>query len=699
MESKNTISVLLIDDEVDESIIIGALLSNVATQSYEMCWRTDRHSAMEALSAGSFDICLLDYRLGNESGLDLLKVIIETTRNLPVIFLTGVGGHRIDLEAMRAGAADYLSKDKLDSEILERSIRYSIQTARANEALRKSHDELEARVRERTEELSTANEALRLNVERLRLAHKAAGAGAWEWDLITNEIVWSEELWPLYGLEPQGCKPSCEAWRDTIHPDDREQSGRLMLEAALSGVPMTVEWRVVWADGKEHWLRSTGMPLHDSHGRPVKYVGFVQDVTCRKLAEDILRVSEQRFRAFVQASAQAIYRMSPDWSVMYELYSRDSINDTEAADRTWLERYIHPDDRSKVMLAISEAVENKSIFDMEHRVLRPDGSPGWTRSCAIPLRDGTGAIVEWFGAASDITGRKQMQDELQKSRDQLEMRVKERTADLESANKKLRLVSSQLIEAQEKERQRLACDLHDSIGQTLAALKFRMEHVINTLEQRKYTQAQQLISEFIPVLRHSIDETRTICMGLKPMLLYDYGVLAALQWYREQLMKIYPRTHIEVETEISEEDISIDLKTTIFRIAQEALNNACRHSQAEWVDLRLIGNGGTIEFEISDEGIGMDLTSILKSSAGKSLGLIGMQERAELTGGQFSLRSAPGEGTTVRVFWPSESGAGAVSQSLALAPQASAPPDLTPSGSGTDKRVQQARGKGVYAKF
>jgi signal transduction histidine kinase len=135
-------------------------------------------------------------------------------------------------------------------------------------------------------------------------------------------------------------------------------------------------------------------------------------------------------------------------------------------------------------------------------------------------------------------------------------------------------------------------------------------------------------------------------------MLDKMGVLATLEWLRRECMKFYPERHIELEAGIAEEEIPETLKINIFRIAQEALNNIAKHSRAEWVDISLSKKADSIELAVSDDGVGMDLELILRTSTAMSLGLTSMRERAELTGGSFGIESTPGEGTTVRASWP-----------------------------------------------
>jgi signal transduction histidine kinase/CHASE3 domain sensor protein len=130
-------------------------------------------------------------------------------------------------------------------------------------------------------------------------------------------------------------------------------------------------------------------------------------------SNESLREGEQRLRAYVLATADVIYRMSPDWSEMFQLQGQEFLSDTSEADRGWLEKYIYPDDQAHVLEVIHAAIRNQSTFELEHRVRRADGTVGWTFSRAIPLLGSHGAVTEWFGAASDVTDRKQAELKLQ----------------------------------------------------------------------------------------------------------------------------------------------------------------------------------------------------------------------------------------------------------------------------------------------
>lgn len=160
-------------------------------------------------------------------------------------------------------------------------------------------------------------------------------------------------------------------------------------------------------DGTRRWFAPYPTPMFDDQGKVVGGINMLLDITERKHAEQDLREREARFRAFLMATSEAIYAMSADWSEMRYLDGKDFIPDTGDPSRFWLAKYIHPDDQASVMGAIQEAIRTGSTFELEHRVIRTDGSLGWMVSRAVPLFDAQGRIKEWFGAAKDVTERKQ----------------------------------------------------------------------------------------------------------------------------------------------------------------------------------------------------------------------------------------------------------------------------------------------------
>ena len=150
----------------------------------------------------------------------------------------------------------------------------------------------------------------------------------------------------------------------------------------------------------------------DENGEVIGVFAAARDITERKRAEEALRESEKRFRALVTASSEMVYRVSPDWSEMLYLYGRGFLANTESPNRTWLQEYVPPEDQPHVMAVINEAIRTKSIYELEHRVRLADGRLGWIFSRAVPMMDANGEIVEWFGAASDITKRKKVEEAL-----------------------------------------------------------------------------------------------------------------------------------------------------------------------------------------------------------------------------------------------------------------------------------------------
>lgn len=192
--------------------------------------------------------------------------------------------------------------------------------------------------------------------------------------------------------------------RPLLHITNRLDYPQLAEEAArVFDTLQAMEREVRGMDGRDYIVRVH--PYRTTQDRIEGAVMTFFDISNWRAAEQALRASEERLRLFVSAVSDTLYKMSPDWRIMHSLQGKTFLADTDKPNPDWLEMYIPTDEQPRVKSVIAEAIANKTVFELEHRVIRGDGEIGWTFSRAIPLLDDDGNIVEWFGAATDITGR------------------------------------------------------------------------------------------------------------------------------------------------------------------------------------------------------------------------------------------------------------------------------------------------------
>ncbi|HTS30888.1 MAG TPA: CHASE3 domain-containing protein [Bryobacteraceae bacterium] len=264
-------------------------------------------------------------------------------------------------------------------------------------------------------------QAISRSAERLRLALDTAGAGTWEWDPATNENVWSEELWKLYGLEPHSVTPSYEAWRDAVHPDDRPRAEEVVARAARNGTELTVEFRVRGAGPTTRWLLSRGGPLADERGLPARFVGIVLDITPRKLAEEALRAREQDLRHFAEFAPVAIAmfdremrylavsrRFREDYGLTGEVAGCSHYDVFPEMPEPW--REIH-------RRCLAGAVERHP----GERFVRSDGTEQWVRWEIQPWYQAGGTIGGIILFSEDITAARRSEDALRQVSEQRRM--------------------------------------------------------------------------------------------------------------------------------------------------------------------------------------------------------------------------------------------------------------------------------------
>lgn len=223
---------------------------------------------------------------------------------------------------------------------------------------------------------------------------------------------------------------------------------------------------------------------------------------------------------------------------------------------------------------------------------------------------------------------------------------------LRESEGRLRILSSQLLTIQENERREIARDLHDGIGQMLTAIKFKIEDILHSNNKKEIKNKEADLQSLIPMIRESIEEMRRIQTNLRPSILDDIGIIATLKWFSREFTKVYTNFKIIMVFEIEEEAIPSFLKIVIYRIIQEAFNNIAKHSGADLIRVLLKKVDSKINLEIEDNGRGFDVQNAFSAeNILKGVGLNGMRERAELSGGTLTIESIIGKGTLIKVSW------------------------------------------------
>ena len=234
-----------------------------------------------------------------------------------------------------------------------------------------------------------------------------------------------------------------------------------------------------------------------------------------------------------------------------------------------------------------EDLSDCQLCEMEFRIIHRDGRERWIGHACRPVLDAQGQMLGRRASDRDITERKQAEEELRKSRDELGLRVQERTAELLQINETLRNLSSKLMSVQENERKRVALEVHDVLGSSLSAIKFKAEEAVFHLPQDGPLNISKPLEALITLVQDTIEKARRIQADLRPPHLDDLGIVATLSWFCRRFKTIYPGIEVGQTVTIREEEVPDHLKIAIFRITQEAMNNIGKHARADSVYLGL----------------------------------------------------------------------------------------------------------------
>jgi len=412
-------------------------------------------------------------------------------------------------------------------------------------------------------------------------------------------------------------------------------------ENVCNGNKGQIEFQIIGLRGTRRWMETHAVPMRDNSTGQTVQLAVTRDVTARREAGEKLRRSEEELRALADSIPQLAWMANPEGHVFwynrgwYE-YTGTTQDQMEAGG--WLA--VHdPNVLPRVLEKWNESVRTGTPFEMEFPLRGADGEFRWFLTRVSPFRDQDGKVTRWFGTNTNIDEQQQLLRSLSEARDQLEKRVEKRTAQLATANESLRDLSARLLKVQDEERRRLARELHDSVGQILAALSMNIS-AVQSQSHKLDSQGAAAVAENVQLLEQVSREIRTISHLLHPPLLEIAGLASAIRWYVDGFSE---RSKIKVDLEIPSDfgRLPDDVELAVFRITQECLTNIHRHSGSATAAICIQQKGNRLTVQVRDDGKGIPPEKqweLIESSQG-GVGFGGMRERVRQLGGTLKIQS------------------------------------------------------------
>ena len=478
-------------------------------------------------------------------------------------------------------------------------------------------------------ERKQAQEELHESEERFRLAAQAGKMFAYEWDAATDKIVRSEGVRQILGVDA-GAHITGQEILTMVPPEDRARLIAAIAQLSPEEPHLRISYRMVRSNGSVIWVERTSRAYFDEHGRMLRMVGMIADITERKRQEAVLRESEERFRLVADTAPTLIWMSGTDKLCTYfnKLWLDFTGRSMDSELGNGLVKGVHPEDLQRCLETYTRSFDRREKFRMEYQLRGYDGEYRWILDIGVPRFNADGSFAGYIGSCIDVTENK--------------------LAEATLAN-----VSRKLIEAQEQERMRIGRELHDDIGQRLALLAVELQQL------REHALTMPRVRSRIGKLQKQVSEvardTQSLSHELHSAKLQYLGLAAAMRGFCREFGE---RQKVEVDFKAHDlpSALSSDISLCLFRVLQEALHNSAKHSGVRHFEVRLWGTSDEIHLTVKDSGMGFDREAA-KESPG--LGLISMEERLRLVKGTLSIESRLKRGTTiharVRVGWASDS--------------------------------------------
>ena len=482
-------------------------------------------------------------------------------------------------------------------------------------------------------ERKRTEDALRESEQRLRQLAGHVAEVLWIGDSKAQRTLYVNPAYErIWGRTCESLYRDMRSFIDAIHPEDRQRFLDTFEAKAQNHICAETDYRVIRPDGSTRWIRNRSYPVRNAAGEVYRFVVTAEDITERKRAEEDSRRSEAYLAESERLSHIGTWALKiPSreiifWSQeQYRIHGFDPGKGLPTSEA--VRARIHPED-SAVLWTINQALSERKDCDVNYRILLPDGTVRYIHCLGRPVVNQAGEM-EFSGRSMDVTERKLAEDALQRSLEQV------------------RALAARVESVREEERTRLARQIHDDLGQAWTGIKMDVSSLLHHPPVRRQERARRR-QAILALIDDAIDSIRKMATELRPGILDDLGLAAAVEWAAEEFAA---RTGTKCALELPRGDLAIDSEaaTALFRILQEALSNIARHAEATQFSVRLAESEGGICLEVRDDGKGFNEAQL---APGRSLGFLGMRERALLLGGQLTIRSSPGEGAAVTVCIP-----------------------------------------------
>jgi PAS domain S-box-containing protein len=473
---------------------------------------------------------------------------------------------------------------------------------------------------QRVQRRQTEAELVRYS-EQLRMAMESGKSVGWETDFESQRSTWFGDLPAMFGISAETYNPDAKEFYDYVHTEDRQRVAQSVQEAKRNHTLFSEEFRVGPNDQGKHWFVSRGKFLYGKNGEAKRMIGLATDITELKEIQKQLRESELRFRLVANTAPVMIWMSDSEKSRNY--FNQPWLDFTgrpmEAElGNSWSEG-VHPEDLPRCLGTYTEAFDRRESFQMEYRLRRHDGEYRWLFDLGVPRFHPDGSFAGYIGSCVDVTERK-------------------------LAEVALRGVGRKLLEAQEQERTRIARELHDDISQRIALLSGMLEGIRENLSDHADDTSTR-----IKEVHESLNKIGTDIHGMSHRLhsskLEYLGIVKAAQGFCQEL-SAQQGVEIDFRQANVPPKLPKEVSLCLFRVLQEALQNAVKYSGVRHFTAELRGNPDEVRLTVSDCGTGFDMDQAL---ARQGLGLISMRERVQMINGDFQIESKRGQGTTVQV--------------------------------------------------